>query len=203
MGAVIRGREIGASIITFDLAWGEALAFACRHRGVDAEVRDPTSLVRDCEVVVLDLEQLSMEPLLAALRHTVHLPQPRVIAVGAPGPSLDGLRVDRFVADAASVDELVDAITSADRVTNRGAAYMAVPDPAVVLTPRECDVLAELLAGRDAEVMAKRLGMSANTARTHVQNVIAKLGVNSRSEAAAWALRAGISPAGQPVRALS
>jgi DNA-binding CsgD family transcriptional regulator len=201
LGAVTRGRQIGATLITSDLACGEALAYACRLRGVDVEVRGPALIgidLRD-DVVILVVEPLS-EPVLASLRLAIEHSDHRVIAVGTTRQFLDGLRIDLSVASTARVDELVEAITGADTVKHRATAVVSQAAP--VLTPRERDVLAELLAGRDAEAISERLGVSANTARTHVQNIITKLGVNSRSGAAAWALRAGISPAGEHVRGL-
>jgi DNA-binding CsgD family transcriptional regulator len=200
MGAATRGRQIGVSVITSDLAYGEALAFACRRRGVDIEVFDPMSaraVLR--QVVVLDLGPA--DAAVHELPGAIDLSGRRVIAVGVERPSPNGLTVDRFLPTTSSVDDLVDAITGA-AAAPRGAAT-ATRGPVAVLTPRERDVLAELLAGRDADAMSERLGVSANTARTHVQNIMSKLGVNSRSEAAAWALRAGITPAGEHVRALS
>jgi DNA-binding NarL/FixJ family response regulator len=57
------------------------------------------------------------------------------------------------------------------------------------LTPREYEVLALLVDGTNTKDMAARLGVSANTVRTHVQNVLEKLQVGSRLEAAAFAVR--------------
>ena len=60
------------------------------------------------------------------------------------------------------------------------------------LTERERQVLTELAAGRrDAEI-AELLGISIKTAGHHVSNLLSKLGVGSRTEAAVWAVRAGV-----------
>lgn len=53
------------------------------------------------------------------------------------------------------------------------------------LTPRERDVLVCLAAGAGRQETAQRLHLSANTVRTHVQNLMAKLGVHSALEAVA------------------
>jgi len=53
------------------------------------------------------------------------------------------------------------------------------------LTRREQEVLALLVDGLDQEAIARRLVVSKNTARTHVQKVLSKLGVHSRLEAVA------------------
>jgi DNA-binding CsgD family transcriptional regulator len=61
------------------------------------------------------------------------------------------------------------------------------------LTPREREVLALLMDGADTRSMAERLAISAKTVKTHVQNILAKLGVTSRLEAAALARRHGFA----------
>lgn len=53
------------------------------------------------------------------------------------------------------------------------------------LTPREREVLACLADGATRNEVAKRLRMSANTVRTHTQNLMSKLGVHSTLEAVA------------------
>ena len=56
------------------------------------------------------------------------------------------------------------------------------------LTPREYDVMRELARGGDNATIATRLGIRPNTARTHVQNILAKLNVSTRLEVATHAL---------------
>jgi DNA-binding NarL/FixJ family response regulator len=53
------------------------------------------------------------------------------------------------------------------------------------LTPREREVLACLAEGAGRREVAERLHLSANTVRTHLQNLMAKLGVHSTLEAVA------------------
>lgn len=60
------------------------------------------------------------------------------------------------------------------------------------LTKREKEVLALLAAGADNDSIAEALVISPQTARTHIQNVIGKLGVHSRLEAAAFVLQNGV-----------
>jgi DNA-binding NarL/FixJ family response regulator len=60
------------------------------------------------------------------------------------------------------------------------------------LTRREREVLALLAEGTDNDAIAQRLVISPETARTHVQNVLHKLGVHSRLEAAAFVLQNGV-----------
>lgn len=60
------------------------------------------------------------------------------------------------------------------------------------LTSRERGVLALLVEGLSGADIAKRLSVSSNTVRTHIHNILTKLGVHSRLEAAAFAIRCGI-----------
>jgi len=62
------------------------------------------------------------------------------------------------------------------------------------LTEREREVLARLAAGRSNPEIARELFISAKTASVHVSNILAKLGVSGRVEAATVAHRLGIEP---------
>ena len=60
------------------------------------------------------------------------------------------------------------------------------------LTRREREVLALLAQGADNDGIAQQLVISPETARTHIQNVLGKLAVHSRLEAAAFVIQNGI-----------
>jgi DNA-binding NarL/FixJ family response regulator len=60
------------------------------------------------------------------------------------------------------------------------------------LTPRELEVLRLVAAGRSNSQIAGELFISPKTASVHVSNILAKLGVHSRVEAAATAYRLGL-----------
>lgn len=62
------------------------------------------------------------------------------------------------------------------------------------LTPREREILACLADGDGRRDVAERLYLSANTVRTHLQNLMAKLGVHSTLEAVALIHRAQLGP---------
>jgi DNA-binding CsgD family transcriptional regulator len=71
-----------------------------------------------------------------------------------------------------------------------------------ILTPREWDVLALLREGATNEQIAARLGITERTAKFHVSEILGKLGVNRREEAAAWQperKRTWWLPAGVPI----
>jgi DNA-binding NarL/FixJ family response regulator len=60
------------------------------------------------------------------------------------------------------------------------------------LSPREYEVLQCMVDGLKRAEIAARLGVSGNTVRAHVQNLISKLGVHSTLESVALALRSGM-----------
>jgi PAS domain S-box-containing protein len=72
--------------------------------------------------------------------------------------------------------------------------------PDVRLTRRELEILRLLAGGAGTRLMAEKLHVSTATVRNHVQNVLEKLGVHSRLEAAAYASRRGWLAAGPPPR---
>jgi len=62
------------------------------------------------------------------------------------------------------------------------------------LTPREIDVLRLLAAGRSNRALATELYVSERTVKAHVSNILAKLHVTDRTQAALWAVRHGLGP---------
>jgi DNA-binding NarL/FixJ family response regulator len=69
-----------------------------------------------------------------------------------------------------------------------------------MLTRREREVLALLSEGADNDTIARSLVISPQTARTHIQNILTKLAVHSRLEAAALVARSGIAAELIPAR---
>jgi DNA-binding NarL/FixJ family response regulator len=61
------------------------------------------------------------------------------------------------------------------------------------LTGRERDILMLLAEGRRQEAIAAELVISPKTVATHIQRILAKLGVHSRAEAVAVAHREGLT----------
>jgi two-component system nitrate/nitrite response regulator NarL len=60
------------------------------------------------------------------------------------------------------------------------------------LTPREREVLTRLARGESTVALAKAMGVTRSTARSHVQSVLTKLGVHSQREAVIEAARYGL-----------
>jgi NarL family two-component system response regulator LiaR len=66
--------------------------------------------------------------------------------------------------------------------------------PGQDLTPREQEVLALIVAGMQNPEIARKLCISRSTASIHVSNILSKLGVSNRVEAATYALRHKLVP---------
>jgi DNA-binding NarL/FixJ family response regulator/class 3 adenylate cyclase len=104
----------------------------------------------------------------------------------------------------AEAEEVADAI----RAAHRGEVHL---DPAVArvlaqrirerkqeepvepLTDREREVLGQVATGASNKEIAAALGITERTARTHVSNILGKLGLASRTQAALWAVDHGMA----------
>jgi DNA-binding CsgD family transcriptional regulator/tetratricopeptide (TPR) repeat protein len=91
---------------------------------------------------------------------------------------------------AAGLAERLGAFARRARFVLHAAA--GTPSPLDVLTPREREVLALLADGASNRVIGQQLFISTKTAGVHVSNLLGKLGVSSRLEAAALAHRSGL-----------
>lgn len=78
---------------------------------------------------------------------------------------------------------------AAHRPVRHSARYPALDH---LLTPREREVLGRLVQGEGTTSMARSMGVQLSTTRTHIDSVLIKLGVHSRLEAVAYAVREGI-----------
>ena len=88
---------------------------------------------------------------------------------------------------------LVERLAALSQRAGLATGPAAVESPISGLTPREVEVLELVAAGRSNGEIGSDLFISTKTASVHVSNILAKLGVNSRGEAAALAYRAGLA----------
>ncbi|MFE9613401.1 AAA family ATPase [Streptomyces sp. NPDC006012] len=111
------------------------------------------------------------------------------------------LRLAGAVADHLGARPLADSVAllaQRARLTLTCASQRTPADPveALGLTSRERDVLRLVTAGRTNRQIAEELFISPKTASVHVSNILGKLGVSGRGEAAAVAHRLGLFPTG-------
>lgn len=78
--------------------------------------------------------------------------------------------------------------------TARLMREVRVPDSPETLTPREIEVLRLLARGLANKEIAHELGIGEKTVKTHVSNILNKLGVLSRTQAALHAVHIGLVP---------
>jgi predicted ATPase/DNA-binding CsgD family transcriptional regulator len=74
------------------------------------------------------------------------------------------------------------------------AEVTPVPTPGQPLTRRQVEVVRLLAGGLTNKEIAERLGMTPKTVMHHTVGIYQRLGVRGRSEAVAWAVRAGLAP---------
>ncbi|MPY32120.1 AAA family ATPase [Streptomyces adustus] len=193
----------------------DAPVWLAHERWVRAEVRtsEGRATVETWSEVVTAFERLERPYDLARIRYRL---AEALLATGAERPGgtpADGgderARAAELLRLAHAVAEELGARPLADHVTRlaRGARLLpaaraperpADPVEALGLTGRERDVLRLVSAGRTNRQIAEELFISPKTASVHVSNILGKLGVSGRGEAAALAHRAGLFPAGPP-----
>jgi DNA-binding NarL/FixJ family response regulator len=76
--------------------------------------------------------------------------------------------------------------------TGSGSGDHTGRSPVASLTAREREVLAGVARGLSNRAIAEELGITERTARTHVSNVLAKLHLSSRTQAALFAVEHGL-----------
>ena len=118
----------------------------------------------------------------------------RAVALGASGYLLKGCSKDDLLGAIrkAAGGESVWTRDELRRASGSLAAPKKPSDVDVSLTPRESEVLRHLAAGLTNKEIAQQLHISYETVKEHVQNVLRKLGVTDRTQAAIWAVRKGL-----------
>ena len=165
------------------------------------------------DVVLMDLLMPVMDGITATAAIRQELPDTEVLAltsvledasvVGAVRAGAIGYLLKDTQADA-----LCQAIKSAAagqvQLTPKAAARLmqavSAPESPVDLTERETEVLRLMAHGQSNKQIARSLHISEKTVKTHVSNILSKLGVQSRTQATLYAIRIGLvsaSPADQ------
>lgn len=152
--------------------------------------------------LVLGTELLDAHPSLVLLALTA-LESPRAVdealRLGFRGYLTKDTPVDVFLGSITSALNRQTVVpTSLVRAGRRGAGDAQLL--AEQLTGRELQVLRLLVEGLSGDGIARRLAISRNTVRTHIQSILTKLQVHSRLEAATFAVRHGIVDVPRPSR---
>ena len=155
------------------------------------------------DVILMDMVMPDMDGATATRAIRQQFPQVQVIALTSfkegdlVKNALEAGAIGYLLKDV-SADELVWAIRAAHagRATLSPEAAQALVEtanqpaaPGLDLTEREREVLALMIEGLNNTQIAGRLTVSPSTIKSHVSNILAKLGVASRTEAVALALR--------------
>jgi DNA-binding NarL/FixJ family response regulator len=115
----------------------------------------------------------------------------RAVSLGASGYLLKGCTREELVKaiQTAAAGESVWTREELRRVTGSLATPRFTADIEVPLTTREGEVLRQVAYGLTNKEIAQMLEISYETVKEHVQHVLRKIGVSSRTQAAVWALR--------------
>lgn len=161
-------------------------------------------------VVLMDYRLPGQDGSLAAQAIKAKLPKTQIVMLTSfadPEVLLECLQagVSGFLSKEKAVEDVISAVRLAHagelRVPNsllhallaRLQAQQQPPSITIEpLTPREREVLLLMAQGYDSQSLAEHMQISANTARTHVQNILRKLDCHSRLEAVMTAVRYGL-----------
>lgn len=162
-------RQLRPDVVLMDLLMpvmdGIAATAAIRHELPDTEVLALTSVLEDASVV-------------------------GAVRAGAIGYLLKDTQAD------ALCQAIKSAAAGQVQLTPKAAARLmqavSAPESPVDLTERETEVLRLLAQGQSNKQIAHSLHISEKTVKTHVSNILSKLGVQSRTQATLCAIRIGL-----------
>ena len=170
-------RETAPDVVVMDLNMpGMSGVEATRHISRDAP------LTRVIVLTISDQEQDVMDAILA----------------GACGYLLKDASVQELMRglDAAAVGESLISSHIAGKVLQHVRATTAAPEAAATiraeLSEREIDVLKLIANGKDNAMIAGELHISPKTVKNHISNILMKLQMENRIQAAVYAVRSGI-----------
>jgi DNA-binding NarL/FixJ family response regulator len=183
--------------------------------GEAAEGEDALRYVRELQpdVVVMDLNMPKMGGVEATKRIVAHAPLTRVVVLtisdqdadvmdaifaGACGYLLKDSSIEDVMRGirSAAIGESLISPTIAGKVLERVRSASASPDAAETiraeLSEREIEVLKLIANGKDNAQIAADLHISPKTVKNHISNILMKLQIENRIQAAVFAVRSGI-----------
>jgi len=212
--------RIGTLIVDDHRTFGEALRIAMdrekdvRVVGVATSGEEAVSIAEteQPDVVLMDIEMPGMDGIEAIRKVKAVDPNARIVVVSAHQGELILARAveagaSGFLSKETALQDLVASVRLAyqgepliepDEVSrvlrhlrHRRAQEASEAQRAERLTRRETEILQLMADGVPTDEIASGLQVSPYTLRTHVQNVLTKLGVHSKLEALAFAIRHG------------
>ena len=157
------------------------------------------------DVVLMDLIMPVMDGITATRAIRERFPDTEVVALTSvleDASVVGAIRAGAigYLLKTTDADDLRRAIRSAAegqvQLSPEAAARLMrevrAPDSPETLTERETDVLRLVAEGKANKEIAQGLGIGEKTVKTHVSNILAKLGLQSRTQAALYAARLGI-----------
>lgn len=171
------------------------------HGGEAVEVCRSTSP----DVVLMDLEMPVKDGIEATREILAHAPATAVLVLTSFSDrrrimgALDAGAVGYLLKDA-SAEDVVRGIRSAaeggspldPRAARSLLEAKSAPDPLAGVSPREREVFSLLLDGMPNKLIARRLGISEKTVKSHLTSIFREIGVTDRVQAILWAERQGL-----------
>ncbi len=158
------------------------------------------------DVVLMDIVMPGMDGVAATYQIRQELPKTEVVALtslvddatvlgavraGAIGYVLKDTQPEQLctVIRAAAAGQ----VQLAPAVAARLMRHLRTPENPDSLTERETEILRLLASGKANKEIAAQLSIGEKTVKTHVSNILSKLGVQSRTQAALYAVRSGLT----------
>jgi DNA-binding NarL/FixJ family response regulator len=219
-----RGGSVKVLVVDDHRTFAEALALTLRlEPGVVTQVAATGAEAVEAaarthpDVVLMDIEMPGMDGVTAIRRIREVQPSAPVIVLSAHDDELVRARAIEagavgYVSKLTAVSEIPGLV----RRAQRGEALLEAPEAARLLrllrhrrhqesterqranrlTARQIEILELIADGVPGHEIARRLDVSPATIRTHVQNILTRLGVHTKPEAVAMAMRHGKIPGG-------
>lgn len=153
------------------------------------------------DVLLMDMRMPVMSGVAAALAIRAEFPDARIIGLSTYGGDEDIRRALQAGMRAyLTKDVLHDELIRAIHAVHAGETYLtaevrAILDAAALpadLSAREMEVLGLIVKGKSNKQIGFDLGIAEHTVKNHVKNILDKLGVDDRTQAATEAIQRGI-----------